>query len=80
MNNIGSQCRTALAGMELGRYGIDIAALSTTCFVEIGEIKEVCASYTLFWSGRKIEERCEVEEALPLNQTLMDCQMALMMA
>ena len=34
------QCRTALVGRELGRYGIEIAALSET-----REIKEVGAGY-----------------------------------
>ena len=46
MDNAGSnrpQCRTALIGRELGRYGIEIAVLSETLFAEIGEIKEVCA-------------------------------------
>ena len=46
MDSTGSdrpQCRTALVGRELGRYGIKIAALSETRFAEIGEIKEVCA-------------------------------------
>ena len=43
---------TALVGRELGRYGIEIAALSETRFAEIGEIKEVGAGYTFFWSGR----------------------------
>ena len=53
------QCRTALVGRELGRYGIEIAALSETRFAEIGDIKEVGAGYTFFWSGRKSEERRE---------------------
>ena len=35
----------------LGRYGIEIAALSETRFAEIGEIKEVGAGYPFFWSG-----------------------------
>ena len=51
------QRRTALVGRELGRYGIEIAALSETRFAEIGEIKEVGTGYTFFWSGRKTEER-----------------------
>ena len=35
--------------------GIDIAALSETSFAKIGEIKEVGAGYTFFWSRRKCE-------------------------
>ena len=33
------QRRTALVGKELGRYGIEVAALSETRFAEEGEIK-----------------------------------------
>ena len=53
MDSAGSdrpQRRTGLVGRELGRYGIAIAALSETRFAEIGEIKEVGAGYTFFWS------------------------------
>ena len=46
------QRRTALVRRELGRYGIEIAALSETRFAEIGEIKEVGTGFTFFWSGR----------------------------
>ena len=59
MDSAGSdkpQRRTALVGRELGRYGIEIAALSETRFAQIGEIKEVGAGYKFFWSGRKSEE------------------------
>ena len=62
MDSAGSdrpQPRTALVGRELGRYGIEIAALSETRIAEIGEIKEVGAGYRFFWSGRKSEERRE---------------------
>ena len=56
MDSAGSdrpQLRMALVGRELSRYGIEKAALSETRFAEIGEIKEVGAGYTIFWSGRK---------------------------
>ena len=46
-------------GKELGRYGIQIAALSQTRFADVWDIKEVGAGYTFFWSGRKSEERRE---------------------
>ena len=55
----GPHRRTALVGRELGRYKIEIAALSETRLAEVGEIKEVGAGYTFFWSGRKSEERRE---------------------
>ena len=53
MDSAGSdrpQRRTALLGRELGRYGIQIAALSETRFADVREIKEIGA-------GRKSEER-----------------------
>ena len=43
MDSAGSdrpQRKTALVGRELGRYGIEIAALSETRFAEVEEIKE----------------------------------------
>ena len=59
MDSAGSdrpQRRTAPVGRELGRYWIEIADLSETRFVEIGEIKEVGTGYTFLWSARKSEE------------------------
>ena len=58
MNSAGSdrpQRRTALVGRELGRYKLEIAALSATRLVEVGEIKEVDAGYTFLWSGRNLK-------------------------
>ena len=51
--------RTALVAKELGRYNIDIAALSETRFEEEGQLREVGSGYTFFWSGRTKEERRE---------------------
>ena len=51
------QRRMVLVGTELGRYGIQIAALSR--FAEVGEIKEAGARYTFFSSGHKREGRRE---------------------
>ena len=51
--------RTALVAKELGRYNIDIAALSETRFAEEGQLREVGSGYTFFWSGRSTEERRE---------------------
>ena len=62
MDSAGSdrqQRRTALVDRELGRYGIQIAALSMNRFADVGKIKEVGAGYTFFWSERKSEERRE---------------------
>ncbi|BHF60330.1 hypothetical protein SprV_0100329400 [Sparganum proliferum] len=44
--------RTTLVARELARYKVDIAALSETRFSEQGQLEEVGASYTFFWSGR----------------------------
>ena len=44
--------RSALITRELGRYGIDIAALSETRFLDKGQLVEEKAGYTIFWSGR----------------------------
>ena len=86
MDNAGSdrpQRRTALVGRELGRYDIQIAALSETRFADVGEIKEVGTGYTFFWSGRKkVKRGVKQELALPSKQNLLvscqDCQKALM--
>ena len=65
------QRRTALFGRELGRYKIEIAALSETRFAEIGEIKEIGAGYTFFWSGRKSEEMIEAGEGFVIKSDLV---------
>ena len=65
------QRRTALVGRELGRYGIEIAALNETCFAEIGEIKEVGAGYTFCWSGLKSEERREAGVGFVIKSDLV---------
>ena len=44
----------------LGRYDIQIAALSGTRIADVGEIKGVGTGYTFFWVGRKSGERREV--------------------
>ncbi|VDL96943.1 unnamed protein product [Schistocephalus solidus] len=44
--------RTALVARELARYNVDIAALSETRFSDQGQLEEVGAGYTFFWSGR----------------------------
>ena len=53
------QRRTSLVSKELERYKVEIAALSATCLAEEKLLKESCASYPFFWSGRKKEEQRE---------------------
>ena len=74
INSAGSdrpQRRMALVGRELGWYGIQIAALSETRFTDVGEIKEVGAGYTFFWSGRKKEERHEAGVGFAIKTELV---------
>ena len=66
-----TQRRTALAGRELDRYKVEIAALSETRLAEEGLLKEVGAGYTLFWSGRKKEERREAEAGFAIKAHLI---------
>ena len=47
-----------------------MAALSETRFAEIGEIKEVGAGNTFFWSGRKSEERRQAEVGVAIKSDL----------
>ena len=51
------QRRTALIGLELARYNIDIAALSETRLADEGELCERGSGYTFFWRGRGNDER-----------------------
>ena len=46
-------------------------ASSETRFAEIGEIKEVGAGYTFFWSGRKIEEWREAGVGFAIKSDLV---------
>ena len=65
------QRTTALIGRELGRYKIEITGLSETRLAEVGEIKEVGAGYTFFWSGRKSEERREAGAGFAIKTDLV---------
>nr|VZI27126.1 unnamed protein product [Spirometra erinaceieuropaei] len=51
------ELRMALVARELARYKVDIAALSETGFSEQGQLEEVGAGHTFFWSGRPRTER-----------------------
>ncbi|BHF60009.1 hypothetical protein SprV_0100297000 [Sparganum proliferum] len=60
------ELRTAPVSRELARYKVDIAALSETRFSEQGQLEEVGAGYTFFWSGRS---RAEQRDAPPLQSS-----------
>ncbi|BHF65872.1 hypothetical protein SprV_0200888500 [Sparganum proliferum] len=62
--------RTALVARELARYKVDIAALSETRFSEQGQLEEVGAGYTFFWSGRPRAERREAGVAFAIRDDI----------
>nr|VZI30939.1 unnamed protein product [Spirometra erinaceieuropaei] len=63
--------RTALVARELARYKVDIAALSETRFSEQGQLEEVGAGYTFFWSGRPRTERRDAGVAFAIRTDLV---------
>ena len=63
--------RTALIGLELQRYNIDIAALSETRLADTGSITEVGAGYTFFWSGKAADERREAGVGFAIRTSLV---------
>ncbi|VDL90300.1 unnamed protein product [Schistocephalus solidus] len=69
--------RTALVARELGRYKVDIAALSETRFSEQGQMEEVGAGYTFFWSGRPKAERRDAGVAFDIRNDIVGCLLCL---
>nr|VZI08472.1 unnamed protein product [Spirometra erinaceieuropaei] len=63
--------RTALVARELARYKVDIAALSETRFSEQGQLEEVGAGYTFFWSGRPRAERRDAGVAFAIRSDIV---------
>nr|VZI38811.1 unnamed protein product [Spirometra erinaceieuropaei] len=63
--------RTALVARELVRYKVDIAALSETRFSEQGQLEEVGAGYTFFWSGRPKAERRDAGVAFAIRTDIV---------
>nr|VZI49164.1 unnamed protein product [Spirometra erinaceieuropaei] len=63
--------RTALVARELARYKVDIAALSKTRFSEQGQLEEVGAGYTFFWSGRARAERRDAGVAFAIRTDIV---------
>ena len=64
--------RTAMVGMELARYNIDIAALSETRFAGEGELCEKSSGYTFYWSGRDADERREAGVGFAVRSVLVN--------
>nr|VZI22782.1 unnamed protein product [Spirometra erinaceieuropaei] len=63
--------RTALVARELARYKVDIAALSETRFSEQGQLEEVGAGYTFYWSGRPRTERRDAGVAFAIRNDIV---------
>nr|VZH99574.1 unnamed protein product [Spirometra erinaceieuropaei] len=63
--------RTALVARELARYKVDIAALSETRFSEQGQLEDVGAGYTFFWSGRPRAERRDAGVAFAIQNDIV---------
>ncbi|BHF85190.1 hypothetical protein SprV_1002835300 [Sparganum proliferum] len=63
--------RTALEARELARYKVDIAALSETRFSEQGQLEEVGAGYTFFWSGRPMTESRDAGVAFAIRNDIV---------
>ncbi|BHF76423.1 hypothetical protein SprV_0501952100 [Sparganum proliferum] len=63
--------RTALVARELARYKVDVAALSETRFSEQGQLEEVGAGYTFFWSGRPRTERRDAGVAFAIRTDIV---------
>ncbi|VDL94096.1 unnamed protein product [Schistocephalus solidus] len=63
--------RTAIFARGLARYKVDIAALSETRFSEQGQLEEMGAGYTFFWSGRPKAERREAGVAFATRNEIM---------
>nr|VZI15148.1 unnamed protein product [Spirometra erinaceieuropaei] len=64
--------RTALVARELARYKVDIAALSETRFSEQGQLEEVGAGYTFFWSGRPRAERRDAGVSFAIRTDIVE--------
>ncbi|VDM05807.1 unnamed protein product [Schistocephalus solidus] len=60
-----SERRMVLVARELACYKVDIAALSETRFSEQGQLEELGAGYTFFWSGWSNAERRNAGVAFP---------------
>ncbi|BHF58935.1 hypothetical protein SprV_0100189000 [Sparganum proliferum] len=63
--------RTTLGARELARYKVDIAALSETRFSEQGQLEDLGAGYTFFWSGHPKAERRDADVAFDIRNDIV---------
>ena len=62
---------TAIVAHKLSRYNTDMAALSETCLAGTGDLAEVGAGYTFFWSGRAADEPREAGVGFAIRTVLI---------
>jgi len=62
--------KSAIIASELGKYNIDIAALSEVRFSNAGSITEE-VGYTIFWSGKPVGEVREQGVAIAMRNSLI---------
>ncbi|VDL90853.1 unnamed protein product [Schistocephalus solidus] len=60
-----------LVTRELARYKVEIAVLNETRFYEQGQMEEMGAGYTFFWSGRPRAERCDAGFAFNIRNDIV---------
>ncbi|BHF61703.1 hypothetical protein SprV_0100467900 [Sparganum proliferum] len=63
--------RTALVAQDLTHYKVDMVALRETQFSEQGQLEEVGAGYTSFWSGRPRSERRDAGVAFAIRNDIV---------
>ncbi|BHF60817.1 hypothetical protein SprV_0100378400 [Sparganum proliferum] len=63
--------RTALVPRELACYKVDIAALRETHFSKQGQLEEVGAGGTFFWSSRPKAERPDTGVAFAIRDDIV---------
>ncbi|VDL91023.1 unnamed protein product [Schistocephalus solidus] len=63
--------RTALVAREFARYNVDISAPSETRLSKQGQLEEVGAGYTLFWSGWPKAERRDAGVTFALRNDIV---------
>ena len=62
---------TAIVAHKLSRYNTDMAALSETRLAGTGDLAEVGAGYTFFWSGRAADEPKEAGVGFAIRTVLI---------
>lgn len=64
--------RTALIGLELAKFGIDVAGLSETRFADSGMMHEPASGYNYYWSGLPENEPRRHGVAIVMKKEIAD--------